>query len=349
MPPGEGDPDPTRARVVAGLLAVHGSERFPTEVCRILHGELDCVRVSLGQLDWRRSRIRGAYWPPLPRPRERTMLKTFARYGVQHPRVQARLRGRRLEGVVSWHDLPQIERFWDTALYQRFYADDQITDQLSFSLSAPAGLAIGVTLDRAGGRFDDHQRAVVEAVLPELGHAFSGAGRDWLESSLRQLGWASITIEPDGVVLRHCALAPAVGRQIGVDLRTGQTVARAGWWPGVVRALQPLDRMQGSLVPRPVTVVGGQAHVIVEVPLVGHPRLHIAPGPRGAATPGADLLTTRQREVAVLLVEGLTTPQIAQRLGCSRPTVRSHVEQIYARLGVHTRAAAVSRLLGPMP
>lgn len=345
MPPGVGDGGQTRARVVAGLLSVHGSDRFPTEVCRILHAEFDCIRVSMGQLDWRRSKVRAAYWPPLPRQHERRLLRTFARYGVQHPRLQARLRGARLDGVVSWHDLPQIERFWDSALYRRFYAEDQITDQLSFSLSAPAGLAIGVTLDRTGGRFDNTQREAVDAVRVELGQAFSGGGRDWLESSLRQLGWATITIDPNGTVLRHCTLAADVGPQIGVDLRTGQQVTGAGWWPGVARALRPLDQMQGSIVPRPVTVVGGQAHVIVEVPLVGHPRLHIAPGPRGAATPGGGLLTTRQREVAALLVEGLTTPQIAQRLGCSRATVRTHVEQIYARLGVHTRAAAVTALL----
>jgi DNA-binding CsgD family transcriptional regulator len=57
-------------------------------------------------------------------------------------------------------------------------------------------------------------------------------------------------------------------------------------------------------------------------------------------------LTDRHREVLRYLAEGLSTEDIATRMFVSRTTVRKHVENIFARLGVSTRAAAVARGLG---
>ncbi len=52
------------------------------------------------------------------------------------------------------------------------------------------------------------------------------------------------------------------------------------------------------------------------------------------------LLTRREREVLQLLAEGLTNPQIAERLVVSLPTVSTHVASIFNKLGVTSRAAA---------
>ena len=43
------------------------------------------------------------------------------------------------------------------------------------------------------------------------------------------------------------------------------------------------------------------------------------------------------------MAEGLTNGQISRRLGVSEGTVRKHLENIYARLQVSSRAAAVTR------
>ena len=48
-------------------------------------------------------------------------------------------------------------------------------------------------------------------------------------------------------------------------------------------------------------------------------------------------LTLRQAEVALLIAEGRTNPEIAGRLGISRFTARNHAEQILARLRVESR------------
>ncbi|MGH9268759.1 MAG: LuxR C-terminal-related transcriptional regulator [Acidimicrobiales bacterium] len=65
-------------------------------------------------------------------------------------------------------------------------------------------------------------------------------------------------------------------------------------------------------------------------------------------------LSRREREVAALLVEGLDTLGIAERLIVSRHTARTHVQNVLTKLGVHSRFEAadlVTRhdLLGRLP
>ena len=54
-------------------------------------------------------------------------------------------------------------------------------------------------------------------------------------------------------------------------------------------------------------------------------------------------LTPRQWELMRLVAVGHTNTQIARRLGISERTVRTHLENIYGRLDVSSRTAAVTR------
>jgi two-component system, NarL family, response regulator LiaR len=61
-------------------------------------------------------------------------------------------------------------------------------------------------------------------------------------------------------------------------------------------------------------------------------------------TPGHDL-TTREREVLALLVQGMSNPQIANELFVTESTVKSHVSNVISKLGVASRTEAVALAL----
>ena len=57
-------------------------------------------------------------------------------------------------------------------------------------------------------------------------------------------------------------------------------------------------------------------------------------------------LTAREREILRWVAQGKTNPEIAELLWLAPSTVRKHLENVYAKLGVNTRTAAVARFLG---
>jgi DNA-binding NarL/FixJ family response regulator len=67
---------------------------------------------------------------------------------------------------------------------------------------------------------------------------------------------------------------------------------------------------------------------------------HVA-GRTSGAGEGAPL-SNREREILALLADGLINKQIAARLGISANTVKTHLELLFDKLGVATRAEAVA-------
>jgi DNA-binding CsgD family transcriptional regulator len=73
-------------------------------------------------------------------------------------------------------------------------------------------------------------------------------------------------------------------------------------------------------------------------------QLHRRAAARRATTAWPGGLTPREREVIRLVARGETNREVARSLWISPHTVRSHLEHIFEKLGVTTRAAAVARV-----
>ncbi len=69
------------------------------------------------------------------------------------------------------------------------------------------------------------------------------------------------------------------------------------------------------------------------------------PAPQASPkAPASTPLTERQLEIAKLVCQGLTNPAIATQLGIRTRTVTSHLDHIYNRLGIGSRAELASYL-----
>src|SRR5215470_3541583 len=77
----------------------------------------------------------------------------------------------------------------------------------------------------------------------------------------------------------------------------------------------------------------------------------VSPSIRSGST---TTLTKREQEILELIAFGLSNKEIAQRLGLGRRTVESHIDHVFSKLDVSSRARAVveagrAGLLGNVP
>jgi len=110
-------------------------------------------------------------------------------------------------------------------------------------------------------------------------------------------------------------------------------------WVGVARALISLDRAAEATEPAERAgklLARWSGWRVAELRQV-RDRLGLTPEPGQRAVTGAAALTPREREVALLVADGLTNAELARRLYISPKTAAVHVSNILHKLGVSSR------------
>jgi DNA-binding CsgD family transcriptional regulator len=110
------------------------------------------------------------------------------------------------------------------------------------------------------------------------------------------------------------------------------------------RGTQPIVIEAGDGLPAKVYWVfaeGGQIIVSLHVLGIDAERLEVAAGIFG--------LSPSQKQIAGLVVEGLSLPEISERLAITTNTVRTHLNRVYEKTGVRTQPALVRVLLSSAP
>ncbi|WP_031464995.1 response regulator [Sciscionella sediminilitoris] len=193
---------------------------------------------------------------------------------------------------------------------------------------------------------DDH-RLFAEAVgIALVERGFTVVAR---AGTLAELGSALAAYGPDACLLdRHLAdgdTLPALERLAAAHERTrillltadsdpsGVTTALRAGARGYLHKVCGIERLAAAIA----DVLAGR--IVVELPAGTAPEPATGPSdPRRLAR----LLTRRERECLALLVDGLDTSAMAAKFGVGRTTVRSHVQSLLTKLGVHSRLEAVA-------
>ena len=243
-------------------------------------------------------------------------------------RKDGRFSALRMSDVITQRELRQ------NPFYAEYFRPWGIKYELKVRLpSSPSWHAQTFMFNRNLGRdFTKRDRLVLELLTPHLTRLWHAARtRRLLASTLEALEWAPAT-ESRGIVLLgphhevHFASAPA-SRLLGAFFPPptgGQLPAPLVDWL-VSESAEPLVRRTES--GRVIVRRTGEALFLEEEQCgIG--------------------LTMREQEVLSWVARGKTNPQIAELLWLAPSTVRKHLENVYAKLGVTTRTAAVSRFLG---
>jgi len=67
----------------------------------------------------------------------------------------------------------------------------------------------------------------------------------------------------------------------------------------------------------------------------------VATGTRSTAHSPPEQFTQRERQVLVLVFEGLANKEIAERIGVSESSVKATLQQLFAKTGTHSRGQLV--------
>lgn len=119
------------------------------------------------------------------------------------------------------------------------------------------------------------------------------------------------------------------------DMRTRAKNGRAVWLNiSILSAAGKPDRAYTVHLFRDVTATK-------ELLTLVHERLAGLPAGNAPGSPGASL-SRRELEVLRLMAEGVSTSVAAERLHVSRATIRNHIQNIFEKLGVHSRLEAVA-------
>jgi DNA-binding NarL/FixJ family response regulator len=177
----------------------------------------------------------------------------------------------------------------------------------------------GVETARVAGRDAAEILASVVSLRPDLVLLSLAPGDDMI-----RLGTRIIRDHPTTRVM-------AVDRE--ADPRTQRIALEAGF-SAYLTTGTPLSQFVGAIG----SVLGGDKLASRAVPRAGFPEISGEPD----AGFLAGHLTPREREVLMLLADGLDTGGIAARLSVTHTTARTHVSNILAKLQVHSRLEAVA-------
>ena len=141
--------------------------------------------------------------------------------------------------------------------------------------------------------------------------------------------------------------ASLLGEPVAAIIAAPERSSSARHWEALLlrgdgRTVTEIVRPDGSTV---AVSLAGQSAVVGGRRLVVYALSAETAVLRSAAVVKGRTLTTREREVVTLIALGSETDEIARQLTIAPETVRSHVRNAMTKLGTHTRAQLVAKVL----
>ena len=309
--------------------SIDGPDPFPVPLLESLRRLVPSDHVVYDELDRVRETV---LWEEIfPGETDGPDEPTYWDVRDQHPvcqqhEVTGDFRALKLSDFLTRAALRRTEIYWD---WLRPWGVEYL---MSVGLDAPLTHTKVFLFCRAGGDdFNERDRAVLDFLRPHLANLYAAA-----QARRRAAQALALLEEADsGLVILDGAgriehATPEALRLLSAyfrDYRTGLPDEIAEWLTEQRRASSPERlRVESDEMALVVHVVGGS--LLLEEERASPP------------------LTDREREILELVAAGKTNAEIAEAIWIAPGTVRKHLENVYEKLGVHSRTAALATLNG---
>lgn len=341
--------------VLAVLSAVHAvsearsRDEFGLSALQAVHGLVRSDVTSLNEIDPGAGRVVFRAEPttfPLPDGSD----GVFGSLAHGHPLIR-HYTDTGDGSAMKVSDLCTPEAWHDSELYRRFYGPLGLEHQMSIALPAPLPLVVGLAFNRTSVDFGERERAVLNLIRPHLAQSWRRAREYERLDVLVNAATGALAVAGGGVIVLSDPMHElTLGAFVSLYRFYGRPGVRDPLPPRVRRWLDLTseDNRRGA---RP-----GELSRPLRTTLDGtHLTLRLLPGGRGR--PDAVLLdeqpvdqptlalqaaglTAREVTVLDLVGRGVTNAEIARQLSLSPWTVKRHLANIYAKLGVNGRVRA---------
>lgn len=310
--------------------SLDGPEPFPQSLLGSLRRLVPGDFVSYCELD--RVRQVGIWSEDYPAVEDDgSELETYWRLRDQHPVCRYEdetgdFRALKLSDFVSRSELRRLEIYWE---FLRPYG---VEYQLSAGLDAPLSHTKLFLFTRSDGPdYTERDRDTLDLLRPHLARIYETAqlrrtAREAL-AFLERTHAALVVLEGAD---RVSYTTPEARRLLAIYFSANG----AGLPHEVAEWLREQKR---ASIPEPLIVERGEESVVVRL-VEGSLLLE--------EQREAPRLTERESEILDLVAAGHTNAEIAEALWIAPGTVRKHLENVYEKLEVHSRTAAVAKLRG---
>lgn len=150
--------------------------------------------------------------------------------------------------------------------------------------------------------------------------------------------------EADVLIVDDAWLTDPGALAADLEGRAGVVVLGSRAWTGVLPGLAPGGWALLGTDATPAELLAGVLAAAAGLAALPPEDVAVAEEPEDPdPSPGGVTLTPRERDVLQQLAAGLSNKRAARELGVSESTVKFHVQAVYSKLGVQSRAGAVTR------
>ena len=334
---------------VATLFGCENLEQFPLVALREISRLVECDHITFSAAAPGHTRVTGLGFETFPVERA-AMERAFAQHFADQPLLRHFL-ATGDTGACKISDFFSVREYHELPLYRHFYQALRCEDQLAFMLFPPGSECITVALARKRRSFTEYDRQILNLLRPSIARAY----RRLEELSRGQRGLAE-NGSPHLKTRMTTVVLDAQDRVIRFGSESGEWMH--AFFPDIATEPSRLpDSVTRWLSQAPKPCVAGHNGILSRQREGECLRLQLIPGrndgeriivlwlqqcPIATQPSPTRKLTRREIEVLLEVEQGKSNDQISTALSISSLTVRTHLENIFQKLQVPCRTAAVT-------